>query len=203
MTQKKKFKIITSWDDYSQYNDKLAELLYRYNLPAIFFIETSHSKYLTQITKLHKQGFEIGGHTESHVILREQTKHVVMFEVKSCKTRIEEITEKKCEWFAYPRGRHDEQAREVVEESDFKYARTTLVLNNKMDDPMQLSTTVHVLNGRKEYEGLPWLSVAIRELQKCAETGEDFHLWGHADEIHKYNYWANLEIIFKFLGRYL
>ena len=199
---KKEFKIITSWDDYSQYNGKLAELLYRYNLPAIFFIECSHPKHITQITKLHKGGFEIGGHTVQHTILRDQTKEIVEWETKTCKMRIEEITKTECKWFAYPRGRHDKEARDIVKEVGFKFARTTLVLNKKTDDPMQTSTSVHVFQ-RKEYEGVPWQEVAVKELKRCRAKKETFHLWGHAQEIENYDYWHKLEEIFKLLAEEL
>ncbi len=188
--------ILISFDDYSPYNETIADLLLKYNLPAIFFIECNHSKHLSQISRLSRNGFEIGGHTVNHSILRGLDKEDMEFEINECKKRIEDITGKDCKWFAYPRGRHDEKVRKAVKDAGFEKVRTTLVLNNKMDDHMQLSTTVHALDGRKEYKDVSWYDVATIKL----EIADTFHLWGHANEIIEKGYLKDLERIFELLS---
>ena len=56
------------------------------------------------VAGLSEQGFEIGGHTISHPILKEQPDEVAKKEIEDCATWIQDVTGKAPTTFAYPNG---------------------------------------------------------------------------------------------------
>lgn len=197
-------KIILSFDDYSEHNIRLAKLLNKYNLRATFFVETLTKDYQDQIKELNDMGFTIGGHTITHPSdLKALPVTQVKSEIETCKKAIENITGKECKVFAYPRGRYNDQVKLIVRSCEFDEARTTRVLHTKSDDPLALDTTVHVYDGRTEYDGRTWLEMAEFYLDSVIKSGGDFHLWGHANEINRDKQWNKLEQFFEHITKYI
>lgn len=195
-------RFMTSWDDGTSQDMKMAELLSKYNLPGIFYIPSNCELSEEEIKILSKSGFEIGGHTISHPVdLKELSSDEQLSEIMGNKEWLEYLIDKKIETFCYPRGRYNEITVNKLREAEIKWARTTVIGNiNQPKDPFRVSTAVHVYPFRKEYQEKEWQQYA-KELFKKTKEGENkvFHLWGHSWEIEKYKQWENLEDFFNFI----
>lgn len=192
--------IITSWDDYSEENYRLADLLKKYGLPGIFFIECAEKHKLEQITRLDKMGFEIGGHTLSHPAdLKILNESVLRFEVAMAKKIVETTIYKTIRWFAYPRGRFNEAVKNEVGRAGFQFGRTTRLGWGGSDYEKE---GWHCFN-RREYDGKDWLEYLKEVIDvydpNCAGNNQNIHIWGHAWEINKNNDWDKLEELFAYL----
>ena len=200
-------KIQSSWDDFCPQNLKLAELLKKYMIPAIFFIDIGSSEAKNQVKVLADMGFEIGAHTYSHP---QDLKLLDDFELRrdiiDCRKELQEITGQEINWFCYPRGRYNEIVKSFVVEAGYKFARTTKVEVPWSFDPIEFYTSFHCFN-RKEYNNKPWFNYAKDWLKfidtnfKKKSEASDIHFWGHSHEIDKYGDWEKLEKLFKFINR--
>jgi peptidoglycan-N-acetylglucosamine deacetylase len=196
-------RLITTWDDYSVHNERLAALLKKYDLYATFFVELipqyhdgTEQDAKNQIKSLHDQGFDIGSHSMTHprdMKLLNDAK--LKYEIFESKLLLEELLQITITDFCYPRGRYDLRAIEFLKKSGYTYARTTEIKDDIVSgDPFRAPTSVHVFQ-RKEYDGKHWLEYAKKKWDK----GGMFHLWGHAWEIDRDNQWDALENFFKYI----
>ncbi len=202
--KKKNFKILTSWDDYCEENYRIAELLKKYKLPGIFFIDLRNPKQAEkQIKELATMGFEMGAHTINHPSdLKLLSDDLLMIEIKDCRKRLRKIVNQKVEWFCYPRGRYDFRVIDAVKEAGYKWARTTKVLNTDFPkNPFEVKTTIHLGYDRDEYFGTDWLEMALDSFDIAINKKNGYyHIWGHGWEIEKYNQWEKLEKLFNYLS---
>lgn len=204
----RKIEILSSWDDYHPDNYKLAGLLKKYNIPAIFFIQLIvNHKWVgqvkdiivrSQIQDLSKD-FEIGSHTITHPQdLKRLNWQALKTEIYDSKKILEDMIKKQINWFCYPRGRYNDLVLMNVQEAGYKYARTTLVGNfKKPQDNLKIETSLHCYL-RQEYKGRDWLDIAKEKLED-KET-EYFHLFGHVFELNRDKQWDKLEILFKLIN---
>ena len=80
---------------------KIAEAFYRTNAdrdPPRLMMERNH------VADLAKRGFDIGGHTLNHPILKTLTDEDARTEIRGCSRWIEEVTGQSARTFAYPNG---------------------------------------------------------------------------------------------------
>lgn len=217
----------TSWDDGSIYDLKLAELLTRYNIKGTFYIPIRNRERQDNITSNEIREiatrFEIGGHTQSHVILTEVSDEIARQEIEDGKKELENILGKKTEAFCFPRGKYNKKHLEMAKYSGFLFARTTgyLRINNLLEKEKGLMHTTlqfyphRFLNlcistfKRVDREGFPLLLKHYRGdyfdflnsiLTHIIRHGGVLHLWGHSWELEKYHLWNNLEDFFKQLN---
>jgi len=193
--------IITSWDDGTRDDLRIAELLRKYQLQGIFFLPNIGLQLtLDEICTLAKD-FEIGGHTVSHPEdMKKLGSKSLSDEVELNKKWLEDIINKKLEWFCYPSGRYNEKTIEAVKKAGYKYARTTLVGNiDKPDNLYRIKTTVHVKTDRKEYNKKKWLNYAIQMYKMAESKNGYYHLWGHSLEISEQNLWEDLEKLLRYI----
>jgi len=199
-------KILTSWDDGNKLDMKLAELLKKYELPAIFFIPNSCELDDHEIIDLSKS-FTIGGHTFSHPNdMKTLSNTDALKELTENKNWLEWMIGRTINWFCYPSGRYSESTIQVVKMAGFKYARTTLVGNVTIaDNPYRVATSVHAYPHRKEYNGQNWLEYAKERFDEAEDLGGQglFHVWGHSWEVDKFNLWVELEELFKYISKNL
>lgn len=195
-------KFISSWDDGTKYDIRLAQMLKEHNIPAIFYISNNHPKFYKedmlsdeQIKMLKRIGFEIGGHTYNH------PDDLKLFYEKDCRDEIfknkeylENLLGEKITKFCYPRGRYNEDTIRILKEVGYGESRTTMVLNTNIPtNPFRTYTSIHVHPTRREYNGVPWYEVA-RELYKEAKKKNGyFHIFGHSWEIENFGLWEELE----------
>jgi len=195
---KKILRFMSSWDDGFQYDLKVAALLQKFSLPAVFYIPSCcelDDKDLIQLSK----SFEIGGHTVSHFQdLKKLSIDELDFELTDNRQWLQELTGQAILRFCYPRGRYNESVMERVKAAGFKQARTTLVMHTIFPEPYRQHTSIQVLQ-RMEYYGLTWDVMARRLAQQAADTGECFHLWGHSIELERKNEWPKLQEFFEWL----
>lgn len=200
-------KIITSWDDGSVLDLKVAKLLLKYKLPGIFYIVVNNvglPDFLSwdDIKWLDKNGFEIGSHTMTHPSdLKMVYDEDLKYEILSSKELLDSALGHPVKSFCYPRGRYDERVMRQVAEAGYLEARTTIVGKIKPpEDKLETHTSVHVYPNRKEYNGKDWVEFA-EMMYRGAKEFEDtvFHLWGHSWEVEKYQQWEKLEEFLKMI----
>lgn len=183
-----------SFDDYHPMNFQIAEMLNTHGLKATFYIDTQHPDSRDQIKKISEMGHEIGGHTIHHPQdLKAIPSIEVVGEVEGCKKMIESITKKTCTSFAYPRGRYNKEVADIVKRAGFLEARTTKVLKTSFEDPYEKPTTVHLYDGRVEYNGKDWTEIANLFLDEVKKNGGIFSVWGHAFELVRDDTWNRLD----------
>ncbi len=184
-------RIITSWDDGSELDLKLAILLKKYNIPATFYLIDRCNLSDNDIRDLSKH-YTIGGHTVTHPQdLKLLTDDKLRYEITENKGNLENIIQKPVDSFCYPRGRYDERVIQAVEEAGYKDARTTVVGFTKASrGPFRIPTSAHVFPDRREYKNMTWQQYAMRQIDR---GGDFFHLWGHSWEIEKFDMWQELE----------
>lgn len=192
--------IITSWDDYCIENNKLIELLLRYDIPATFYIEIiphrngSEHDAMMQIHELINLGFDIGSHSMTHPKdMKMLSDAQITWEVEESKKILNTI--RPVDKFCYPRGRYDLRVIDALKKAGYTYGRTTEIKDDIVNvDPFRSPTSCHVFQ-RKEYNGKHWLEYAKKMYKKT----DAFHLWGHAWEIERDNQWQSLENFFKYI----
>lgn len=197
---KPKLKFASSWDDGKDADFKLADILYKYNIPATFFIPNCAPIGESGVKILAGNPlFEIGGHTVTHPMdMKLLSREQIDYEVKENKEWLEVITGKAITAFCYPRGRYNADVIASLNNAGYKSARTTMVLRTRSDSPMQTHTAIHVFQ-RQEYGQVDWLQAANIMVRQAQKTDGIFHIWGHSWEVEKFGQWDKLEKFFDWL----
>lgn len=191
-------KIITSWDDGSKYDIKLARLLKKYGLPGIFYIPDCCELSEEQILELSRD-FEIGGHTVNHLELPQLQPELQEVEIENNKIWLESFLHSPLRTFAYPSGKYNPASIEAVKKAGYSEARK-VCWGKRMQHtlkPLELEPTAFIHPDKSKFGGKNWDVYAKEQLK-----GVDyFHLWGHSHEVEKYGLWAELEKFFKYLSK--
>lgn len=189
-----------SIDDGDVLDLKSAELLEKYELinettlyVAPYYRENKEECWkVHDITKqLSDKGFNVGGHTFSHSVIRYESYSKKIEEINSGKEFLEELIGKKITSFAYPKGYYDEECKRAVKTCGFIEARTMKTGVTDIDeyDPFELPITIHFYPERyNEF------------LDKLND--KYFHLAFHSWEIEKFGLWEELEKHLKILNEY-
>lgn len=208
--------LITSWDDGSPYDFKLAELLDKYSISGTFYVPISNPERgvmtKSQIRQLSTR-FEIGGHTYSHANLTSISLKDAEWEIVSGKKGLEDILGKEVNKFCYPKGMFNNDIKKLVKKGGFKEARTArIIFNGKSLDPFEENPNLHVYNHMQVTYFAHCLknldigtAFKVCSLQKSnfKDTAEQlystgFHIWGHSWEIEEKNLWQDLENFLRF-----
>ncbi len=92
-----------------------------------------------QIREMHRHGIDFGGHTVTHCHLDQVPEPQARAEIGDCKRVIEDRLGSPCHHFAYPYGRFDDTAVEIVRENGYRSACTTRPgFNHRSRDPFVL-----------------------------------------------------------------
>jgi len=194
--------LITSWDDTSKSNYRLADLLSKYKLPGIFYLDgLSDNIFIEQVEYLTGLGFEVGGHTVSHPKdMKRLTDNQKRDQIRINKEWLEKVSGNKVTKFAYPKGKYDISVIKILQELGFTDGRTVDVMC--LDEPnnrFKTKTSFHIHPYRKEYDGKYFLDVGKKLIDKWAEKGGRLEIWGHADELDRYNLWDKTEELLKYV----
>jgi peptidoglycan/xylan/chitin deacetylase (PgdA/CDA1 family) len=127
------------------------EVLLRLGLRATIYVtagEVDERDRLTssQLTELARTpGVEIGAHSVSHPRLDELGQAQLVEEVTASGRRLEEVTGREVDSFAYPHGSYDERVRAAVVAAGYRSAAAVKnALSHDRDDPFAIARwTVH------------------------------------------------------------
>jgi peptidoglycan-N-acetylglucosamine deacetylase len=222
----------SSWDDGSEYDIKLSELLLKYKQKGTFFIplanierqEVLKSKDIIEISK----SFEIGCHTLNHKYLTRISNEEAEYEIKQAKIELESIICNPIFGFCLPDGRYRSIHIQYAVEAGFKYIRTNNMFKLKYY-PNMMDTTLQAYNHSKfgyfkhiikrgYYTELfqniifivlhnHWDKLMFEILDNCikndsVQKNTIVHLWGHSWEIQENDMWHQLEQFLAHLSDY-
>lgn len=217
--------ITTSWDDGHVLDFRLADLLNKYSIPGTFYIPKSNAEHEVmlpqQVTELAK-GFEIGGHTLSHIRLHTTDTQTLEYEIAGSYKWLSDLLGDTPVSFCFPGGVFHDKAVAAVYKSGYKIARTTELLSTKMKLHNSLTPTTlqvyehnaftytkHLLKRRRITNLMQWLSnTSLKKLSVLTENylnridkyGGCFHLWGHSWEIEELGLWGKLEDLLRIMS---
>ncbi len=124
--------VLTFDDGYKDFYTDAFPILQKYQVKATAYIITGfigkpNYMSLPQLTEVKKSGLiEIGAHTVHHVDLKQATLKQAEEEIKGSKIALEQLFGDTVTTFAYPSGRFNEQAIQVVKNAGFLTAVSTL-----------------------------------------------------------------------------
>lgn len=222
----------SSWDDGSEYDIKLSEVLLKYKQKGTFYIPlVSFDKINVlspeQILEMSKN-FEVGAHTINHKYLTSITNKEAEYEIKQSKIELEKIIGRPVFGFCFPGGKYRSIHIRFVNQAGFKYVRTVNMFKLKYY-PGIMNTTLQAYNHSKfsyflhlvKRGYLPelfqysisiltnnhWDKLMIDILDHSLNNDTEkkitiIHLWGHSWEIQEKNMWQQLEHFLEHLNNY-
>jgi peptidoglycan/xylan/chitin deacetylase (PgdA/CDA1 family) len=215
--------VITSWDDATRLDLKLAELLHKYGLKGTFYVITNEigEKISLDDLKSLSMDNDIGAHTVTHPHLCQVSSQAAKQEILGSKITLE----KKLELshpisFAYPYGEYRSEHVRMVKEAGFCCARTTRPFfigypTNLYEMPVSVWTYPHAMKNLKSVfwlaKGLHtispfliknWSVLAMKLFDLVKDQGGVFHLFGHSQQISERNEWERLEAVLNHLGNH-
>jgi peptidoglycan/xylan/chitin deacetylase (PgdA/CDA1 family) len=128
----KKPVVLTFDDGYKDFYTDALPILQKHQVKATAYIITGfigkpNYMSLPQLTEVKKSGLiEIGAHTVHHIDLKHATLKQAEDEIKGSKVALEKLFGEPVTTFAYPSGRFNEQAIQVVKEAGFTTAVSTM-----------------------------------------------------------------------------
>lgn len=209
-------RVQASFDDGSIYDLRTADMVNSYGIDTTFYIPVNHARYLASKgiealspndVKSIANNFTLGSHGVNHELLTRVSEakqdQEILGSMLYWQEQGYEVTS-----FCYPRGYYDENIKDKVAKAGYTNARTVKVGSlTKADDPYETETTVHIGYDREDYE-TDWLTYAKRKVTEAIEMnndGEDveYHLWGHSEEIHRYQQWDRFGELLKVISENL
>lgn len=154
--------VLTFDDGYANHRTVVAEILKKYRLTATFFIPTAFIGERRQepagdtftayrpiemlswsdLRELSREGFEIGAHSHSHVMVGQQTREQAREQVTRPKRLLEDKLGVEVRSFAYPKGRRGafaEWTRALLAEAGYAAGCTTIEGRlTPSSDPLEL-----------------------------------------------------------------
>ncbi len=172
--------LVMSYDDGSEHDRRLVEIFNRYGIRATFHLnsgrlDSPHYVSQREVRTLYA-GHEVACHTVNHPDLTALSASEVHREVWQDRAYLEDLLGQPVRGLAYPYGKYNAQAKEVVAELHMAYGRTTHITGSfgLPRAPLALTTTGHHN-----------LALVLGE-RFLAEEGEGLafmYLWGHSYEL--------------------
>ncbi|HEX7017936.1 MAG TPA: polysaccharide deacetylase family protein [Patescibacteria group bacterium] len=218
-------KCITSWDDGHPLDIKLATILLRFNIPAIFYIPLRNREGKPILRPNHirwlSQYFDIGGHTYHHVDLTTVPLPQAHLEIKTGKDALEQIIGRSVTSFCYPRGHFTLEHQQLVRELGFHDARTARIaavhtgFNSFARHPNwhfyphpPWVRAAHCIKQRDRssltalpFQHLGSLTYSTQAFAKRIESNT-FHIWGHSWELEQYDLWQPLTSVLEHFSKH-
>lgn len=212
--------LTTSWDDGHPLDQRVAELLAKYNLSGTFYIPFLNSRPVMTPSAIRDLAdrFEVGAHTVHHVDLTEVPSEISEAEIFQSKCKLEDLTGHPCEAFCFPKGHFHTSHIRMVQRAGFRCARTVELLSidfprlvagvHLMPTTVQANSHSFLAYGRNfvkrsAFRNLSrfalyarttnWVEISRKLLRLVAAQGGVFHLWGHSWEIDENHQWGQLE----------
>jgi peptidoglycan/xylan/chitin deacetylase (PgdA/CDA1 family) len=216
--------VLTSWDDTTKLDLKLANLLEKYGIKGTFFAVTGWvgSKIALDDLKYLSEAHEVGAHTATHPNLlrisldeaREEITSSGKFLSEKLDTPVEKMP------FAYTFGEYSNKHVELVREAGYCCARTTRPFyvdrpGNFYEMPVSVWAYPHELSDvrgmlriarkvpqvlRNPFLVKKWDYLAKRLFDVIVSDGGIFHLFGHAWQVDEGKAWIRLEEVLAHIG---
>jgi peptidoglycan/xylan/chitin deacetylase (PgdA/CDA1 family) len=215
MWQNKNKAITFSFDDGVTQDERLIEILNKYNLKGTFNLNfellgtknklerngriVSHDKIKPTDVKRIYLGHEVAGHTLSHHNVISLTDDEVIYHVEEDRKKLSDLCGYDVVGFAYPCGapNNDERTSKIIcEKTGIKYARTitSTYQFDVQSNLFRFNPSVYYIE--KDFE-----SVVDRFLETDAITPQLLYIWGHSYEMDaEYISWEKFESICKKLA---
>ena len=218
---------VTPWDDGDPFDERLADLLFKWGIKGTFYIPIRNSEgrkvispaAIRTLDKMH----EVASHTLDHLYLNKLTLNACKKQIEEGKNVLESILGHEVAGFCYPGGLWNSGIRDMVIAAGFSHARTTKNLClKKNNDRFLLPTTFQFYPHKKStliwnylknndyYDRCTalrmltstgtWLENALALLTSRSETDDIIHLWGHSWEIDSLNLWSELDTFLAFVA---
>lgn len=211
-----KLVVTTSWDDGSELDLELSELLEKYGIKGTFYIPKSYLDNSLQgegIMAIDEK-FEIGAHGLNHVDLVALSPEEAKKEIQGSKAYLENLLGHSVSMFCYPKGRYTEDIKRLVRSSGFVAARTCAHGSfSPPEDPYEWHITLHASNGSPRITWKIWRTsgISARSLldwetrgkllfDLALERGGIYHIWGHSWEIDRHHEWPKLDRVLNYLS---
>ena len=123
--------VVLSFDDgYADQFRYAAKILRARDWPAILFLQSSRlgvrgGLTTAQVRRMLRDGWELGGHTETHPDLRTLTPAALEAEVTGSRHALQSRFGSRVDFFAYPFGRFDDVVKVAVADAGYLAATTT------------------------------------------------------------------------------
>ena len=200
-------KIISSWEDGSILDLKMAALMKKYKIPTIFYwpslLETSkvsfdaHQRLSPKDCKKLAKKFEIGSHGATHQSLNKMSIGQLSHEITESRKLLQELTGQEINSFAYPKKSINSLTKALIKGAGYKSARTSVPTHlSPGEDPFEIKCTVQVGIDRLEYNNKSW-ELFWEEMVEKADDNSIFHIFGSSWDVELYNDWDNLETLLK------
>ncbi len=138
----------TSWDDGYALDLPLAEMLRSHGCMGTFYVAPVQQHGQAMLTeadlKTLAQTMEIGAHSLTHPKLATIPADDAKQEIQGSKKRLEDILQKPCTMFCYPKGNYNDAVKTLVKVAGYKGARTVEPLCFDMTDPFAMPTSLQV-----------------------------------------------------------
>ena len=179
----KKTAVLTTWDDGTNWDLRMAEVTHRLGIGATFEMN-HHSPVLGSLDKLEALGAEIGSHSWSHPSLFELPPKEALWECAAMRQFLEEKLKHPVISFAYPNGysraydADGDYVLRAVRDSGYWSGRTTATGNEMVDsisEPMAFKTAGFFGQDKRGLES-EWKAIRTKE-------GGIYHIWGHAHQL--------------------
>lgn len=215
MWQNKNKAITFSFDDGVTQDERLIEILNKYNLKGTFNLNfellgtknklerngriVSHDKIKPTDVKRIYLGHEVAGHTLSHHNVISLTDDEVIYHVEEDRKKLSDLCGYDVVGFAYPCGapNNDERTSKIIrEKTGIKYARTitSTYQFDVQSNLFRFNPSVYYIE--KDFE-----SVVDRFLETDAITPQLLYIWGHSYEMDaEYITWEKFEQVCKKLS---
>ena len=215
MWQNKKKAITFSFDDGVTQDERLIEILNKYNLKGTFNLNfdllgtknklerngkiVSHDKINHSDVKRIYNGHEVAGHTLSHHNVISLTDEDVVYHVEEDRKKLSNLCGYEVVGFAYPCGapNNDERTSKIIrEKTGVKYART-ITSTYQFD----IQSNLYRFNPSVYYIEKDFENVVDRFLELDANSPQLLYIWGHAYEMDaEYITWEKFDRICKKLA---
>jgi peptidoglycan/xylan/chitin deacetylase (PgdA/CDA1 family) len=118
--------VLTFDDGYADAYTQAFPLLKEFGFTGTFFlisspIDAKNRDFVSwaQVSEMHDAGMKFEPHSYDHPDLRDRTRDFLVFQILAPKEAIESRTGEACHFFAYPSGRYDQLAIDVLRSADF------------------------------------------------------------------------------------
>ncbi|KKU04127.1 MAG: Polysaccharide deacetylase [Candidatus Woesebacteria bacterium GW2011_GWC2_47_16] len=210
-----KAKISVSVDDGHPMDLRVAEILLKKSIPAIFYIPIKNRGGLKRLRdkeiKYLSSHFEIGGHTYNHADLTSLSEEEAQKEIVDAKIELEGIITKKIVSFAPPYGKFNNEILRIIKSAGFNDVRSARTLNFREADrknflwhpnlhlyPHTLTKDIRdsifcgdLYSASKILKN--WKLKHLDLLPILAKSLPKIHIWLHSWEIDKFGLWKMLE----------